>query len=396
VTTRMKRFLSGRTLSAAVAVMATAWLPLQALADASTDVAPATGWASRNGGTKGGAAATSRYMYKVSSASQLLAALKDGGTNPKIVKIYGTVDMAAADNGGPFTSVADQTARNKITIPANTTLIGMGSTATITNAAMFIKRVDNVIIRNLTIVAPCDIEPMWDPNDNGGRWNSRYDALVIDGATHVWIDHNVFTDAPTTDDQAPVVNGQRKQCHDGALDIQHAADFITVSYNVFDQHDKNTLVGSSDSDTADEGHLTVTFNHNAFKNVMERAPRVRFGKVHVYNNYYQGDKANTAYPHNYSIGVGYKAKIVSAANVLDIAGASSCPKVVKNPGTSTKTGAIVDTGSLLNGAALNLSTSCSFSNAVGWTVPYAATPLPAGMVKSTVTSQAGVGKLTVN
>lgn len=376
--------------------LAMAWLPLSAHADASTDSAPGTGWASQSGGTKGGAAATSRYTYKVSSASQLLAALKDGGTNPKIVKIYGTIDMAASDNGGAFTSVADQTARNKVTIPANTTLIGMGSTSTITNAAMFIKRVDNVIIRNLTIVAPCDIEPIWDPNDNGGRWNSRYDALVIDGSTHVWIDHNVFTDAPTTDDKAEVANGQRKQCHDGALDIQHAADYITVSYNVFDQHDKNSLVGSSDSDTGDDGHLRITYNHNVFSNIVERAPRVRFGKVHIYNNYYKGDKANTAYPHNYSIGVGYKSKIISANNVFEITGASSCPKVVKNPGSSSKTGTIVDSGSLLNGSALNLSTSCSFSNSVGWTVPYTATPLPTSSVKSTVTSQAGVGKLTVN
>lgn len=61
-----------------------------------------------------------------------------------------------------------------------------------------------------------------------------------------------------------------------------------------------------------------------------------------------------------------------------------------------KTGAILDSGSQLNGSALNVATACSFTSSVGWTVPYGHTPLPTGSVKSAVTSQAGVGKLSVN
>jgi len=37
----------------------------------------------------------------------------------------------------------------------------------------------------------------------------------------------------------------------------------------------------------------VTFHHNRFSNVTERAPRVRFGRVHVFNNYYEGDRSRT-------------------------------------------------------------------------------------------------------
>ena len=327
----------------------------------------------------------------------MLAAIKAQGSAPKIIKLYGTIDMTSADNGGPFTSTSDQALRNAIRLTSNTTLIGIGSDVQFVNARIMIKGVENVIVRNLTIVNPCDINPVWDPNDgSSGNWNSAYDGVVIDGAKRVWIDHNVFTDAPLTDDKLPVVNGKTKQCHDGALDVKNGSDYVTVSNNRFELHQKNILIGSSDSTTSDDGHLTVTFHHNHFLNVSERSPRVRFGKVHLYNNYYEGARTGGIYPHLYSIGVGYKAKIISQNNAFDIAGANSCSNIVKNPGSSSYTGAIDDIGSLLNGSPLNMASNCSFSSAVGWTLPYNATLLPTTEVKQAVQSNAGVGKLTVN
>jgi pectate lyase len=123
---------------------------------------------------------------------------------------------------------------------------------------------------------------------------------------------------------------------------------------------------------------------------------VRFGSVHVYNNYYEGSKSHPVYAHQYSIGVAYKAKIISENNAFDIQGANGCNSVLKNPGSSSKTGAIKDSGSLLNGAALDL-TPCSFSNAVGWTVPYAYAKalLPAASVMASVKASAGSGRLSV-
>ncbi len=154
-----------------------------ALADNSTDVAPKDGWASQGGGTTGGSAASSKYISKVSSASQLKSALSLGGTNPKIIKIYGTIDMAAADNGGAFTDHDDQAARGLIVVPSNTTLIGAGADAKIVNASISIKKVENVILRNLTIVSPCDVEPVWSSSE--GRWNSEFDSVVIYSAKRV-------------------------------------------------------------------------------------------------------------------------------------------------------------------------------------------------------------------
>ncbi|NHZ35255.1 pectate lyase [Massilia sp. CCM 8692] len=320
--------------------------------------------------------------------------LKNTGGKPTQVKIYGTIDMAA---DGPFKNATDQGVRSLISLPSNTTLIGVGADAGIVNGRIMIKGVDNVIVRNLTIANPCDIAPVWDPKDTStGNWNSRYDGLNVDQATHVWIDHNTFTDAPRTDDQFPKENGKLKQCHDGSLDIKNGADYVTVSNNVFKLHEKNTLVGSSDSTTSDDGHLTVTFHGNLYHDITGRSPRVRFGKVHVYNNYYQGDRDAKLYPHHYSIGVGYKAKIVSQHNAFDIIGAKECGDVVEASGSSGKTGAIVDSGSLLNGVALGLGgESCKFSTAVGWTLPYTPVVLDASKVRESVLRNAGAGKLSV-
>jgi pectate lyase len=257
--------------------------------------------------------------------------------------------------------------------------------------------VQNVIVRNLTIQNPCSAYPVWDPNDgSSGNWNSQYDGININASRNVWIDHNVFTDAPVTDDTLAVENGKVKQCHDGALDVKNGSDYVTVSNNRFELHQKNNLIGSSDSTTSDDGHLTITFHNNHFQNVAERGPRVRFGKVHLYNNFFEGSKSHPVYAHKYSIGVAYKAKIISQNNAFEIVGASSCPNVVTNPGSSSMTGAITDAGSLLNGASLNLSSACSFSNQVGWTLPYSVTPLDAASVKASVVGNAGTGKLTVN
>ncbi|MBT0571499.1 hypothetical protein KIK84_14315 [Curvibacter sp. CHRR-16] len=364
-------------------------------ADATRETAPAGGWASQNGGTTGGSTAATADVYLVSTPTALLAALSNAGSRAKIVRISGTIDMTSSDNGGAFTSHSDQNVRSKIAVPSNTTIIGVGSNATIKNATINIDSVSNVIVRNLTIINPCDVAPVWDPDDGDtGNWNSEFDGLVVSNSKNVWIDHNVFTDKPLTDDKLEKGNGKIKQCHDGALDVKKGSDYVTISYNVFDSHEKNNLIGHSDSNTSDDGHLTVTFNHNYFTNVAERAPRVRFGKVHVYSNYFVGDRSASVYAYQYSIGPAYKAKIYAEQNAFQITGGSTCAHVIKSPGGSSNAGAFSDTGSLLNGSALDMS-ACSFSKP-SWTIPYKYTPTAAANVATTVPANAGVGKITVN
>ena len=290
----------------------------------------------------------------------------------------------------PFTSSADQSSRGAIRLKSNTTLIGGTSNSGFVNGHVIVSGVSQIIIRNLKIVAPCDVGPVWDPLDGSlGNWNSAFDAIGVSGSDHVWVDHNSFTDTPMTDNFLPIENGRPKQCHDGALDITNASDYVTVSYNVFGQHDKTNLIGGSDGASADEGKLRVTFSNNVYRDIASRAPRVRFGQVHLFNNYSTGARSAPVYAHSYSVGVGNASKILSNNNVFEVAGAGACADVVKNFATSIA-GAFKDSGSVLNGAALG---TCTVPNGVTWTPPYAYSPRPIGMVKLNALSQAGGGKL---
>ena len=80
------------------------------------------------------------------------------------------------------------------------------------------------------------------------------------------------------------------------------------------------MIGNSDSKITDEGKLNVTLHHNYFHNLVQRIPRVRFGKVHVYNNYYQSDNKNKKYGYFYSLGIGKNSKIYAENNVIEIEG----------------------------------------------------------------------------
>ncbi|HEY5798978.1 MAG TPA: Ig-like domain-containing protein, partial [Burkholderiaceae bacterium] len=320
--------------------------------------------------------------------AQLLAALA-APAPARIVRVAATIDMS---EGRAFIDSADQARRSIVKLPSNTTLLGVTAGAGFINGSLSINGVSQVVVRNLALRNPCDVGPVWDPKDGPkGNWNSLFDAITVSASRHIWIDHNSFTDAPITDDTLPEENGMLKQCHDGALDINQASDFVSVTYNRFSLHQKNTLVGSGDRATGDDGHLRVTFKANLFEHVSERAPRVRFGQVHLLNNYHVGDRKHPAYHYGYSVGVGKQSHIVGDANAYDIAGVGTCAQVVRDPGSSP--GTFQDTGSLLNGRPLK---DCPYGGDVGWKVPYAYAALPAQQVREHVLANAGPRALAMD
>jgi pectate lyase len=390
------------------------------------------GWASHTTGTKGGAAADSANIFTVTKRSELIKALGgNNGTNaanatPKIIYIKGTIDMNVDDNDNPVgmeyykdaaydlnaylaaydpavwgrTSVPSgplETARAasetnqgnkiKINVGSNTTLVGLpGSNAKVLGGNLMVQNVDNVIIRNIDFQNAFDYFPQWDPTDGeSGNWNSAFDNITVKGSTHIWIDHNTFSDGSQPDDRSHTYFGRKYQMHDGNLDITNASDLVTVSYNYFHDHDKTTLVGGSDSFTGDTGKERITFHHNYYQNAGQRAPRVRYGQVHIYNNFYEGSFSHPTYPYLYSIGVGYESQIYAQNNYFVQDAGTPAQALIQVSGGNKFT----DKGSILNGAEVNIAASSGGLSDVSWN-PTLFTSMDATKdVPEKVTTQAG-------
>lgn len=330
---------------------------------------PNDGWAAFGAGTTGGSLADLSQVYVVTNRAELIAALNNGVPSstspsnpsdlPKIIYVDGTIDMNVDDNNQPLTcedyyqngytleaflatydpavwgrvapsgpledarlaSRNVQQARVRIRIGSNTTIVGLDKHATIRGGWFDIRgstslNRTNIILRNLTFEDTYDCSPEWSPTDGElGSWNALYDSISLRNSDHVWVDHNTFVDRETADDKLPHYFGVLYQVHDGLLDITNASDFVTVSWNRFENHDKVMLIGSSDSASADRGKLSVTLHHNLFEDVGQRAPRVRFGKVHVYNNYYKIEDADR---YVYSWGAGIESATYAQNNFFQV------------------------------------------------------------------------------
>ncbi|MFH9672571.1 polysaccharide lyase family 1 protein [Streptomyces sp. NPDC017405] len=367
------------------------------------------GWAASGTGTTGGAKADSAHTFTVSTRAQLVHALGSAAdTTPRIIKIKGTIDANADDSGKKLTC-ADYAAgtgyslpaylkaydpavygRSKLPsgtqekaraaaqakqaknivfkVPANTTIVGVpGTGAGITGGMLQIQNVDNVIVRNLAFSATEDCFPQWDPTDgDDGNWNSDYDAVSLRGASHVWADHNTFTDAPHLDKANPKYYGREYQIHDGALDITKGSDLVTVERNRFTDHDKTMLIGSSDKDST--GRLRVSIHHNVWKGIVQRAPLTRIGQVHIYNNWYDTTPVD-GYAPAYSINSRANAQVVAESNYWTVPSGGKVAKLLSGDGT----GAVAGGGNLVNGtatdlvAAYNAASSKKIKTTVNWT-----------------------------
>ncbi|NPC92277.1 pectate lyase [Bacillus sp. WMMC1349] len=398
------------------------------------------GWGAYGEGTTGGAAASSHHVYTVENRKQLVDALgghnNQNGNNstPKIIYIKGTIDLNVDDHNKSLSyddykdpaynfdqyiktydpkkwgkkepagkleearsrSQKKQKERVIMNVGSNTTIIGLNHDAKIVGGGFHLKKAENVIIRNIEFQDAYDYFPAWDPTDGKkGNWNSEYDNLLIETSKHIWVDHCTFNDGNHPDEKAGTYFGREFQHHDGLLDIKKQSDFITVSYNVFSDHSKNTIIGSSDKYTADQGHLRVTFHHNMYSNIKERAPRVRFGMVHMYNNYFKSTKKS----YNYSWGIGFSSKIYAESNYFDLPKGTKPDKIIN----VFKGNALYERDTLLNdqtGVAkidvvnmYNRAHHASIKPSVGWKPVLYGNISPVEKVPEIVQKQAGAGKL---
>ncbi|TCO07460.1 pectate lyase family protein [Natronoflexus pectinivorans] len=229
------------------------------------------GFASVGHGTTGGAGGD---VVVVNNEADLIHYMQH--QDPYIILIDGTITLGPGNHHSP--------SDNMHSIAPNKTLFGLEG-ATIKGGGFNIRGTrnngvgevtrSNIIIRNLTFEGP-----------------SPDDFINIEwGASHVWIDHNTF-------------NGPN---NDGIVDVKRESSFITISWNIINTNHKTMLLGHDDSHHHDRGFLKVTYHHNYIYNSQSRHPRMRYGRAHLFNNYFKeiGD---------YVMGPGIEAEIVSENN----------------------------------------------------------------------------------
>jgi pectate lyase len=299
------------------------------------------GWAAVDGATTGGACGPT---VTVTSLAQLQAEANKKGTAETILV------------NGLFTGSGEVTVRD------NKTILGVGANSGLVGIGLSIEHLHpaNVIVRNL------NISKVTAASGDG-------DAIHIQDADHVWIDHNSLS--------SDLDHGV--DYYDGLLDITHASDYITVSWNHNFNHIKNVLLGHDDDNASeDTGHLRVTYHHNWFDATKERNPRVRFGDpVHIYDNYYLNIDGDASY---YGIASTMNAGVLAENNVFEnVTQACWSASGYADSGP----GRLVARGNLLVNSG-----PCETNGTVA-AIPYSYHLDDASSVRSIVTAGAGAGHL---
>ncbi|KAJ0940963.1 putative pectate lyase [Helianthus annuus] len=158
------------------------------------------------------------------------------------------------------------------------TIDGRGQRIKLTHNGIRLKECEHVIICNLEFE---------------GGIGDEIDAIEIKpNSKHIWIDRCSL-----------------KDYKDGLIDITHQSTFITISRCHFSNQDKVMLIGASPLHIGDRC-IFVTIHHCFFDGTRQRHPRVRFAKVHLYNNY-------TSDWGIYAVCASVEAEIYSQCNIYE-------------------------------------------------------------------------------
>jgi pectate lyase len=286
----------------------------------------ADGFATYTGAVTGGAGGPT---VTVSNLTDLSAAIVDDV--PRVVQVSGTINLGSSN----------------VRFGSNKTIVGLGTNSGFIGNLKGVSET-NVIIQNLNFT---------NPNVVGDG-----DGLTMEGCTHVWIDHCAFVD-----------------CGDGSLDIKRGSDLVTVSWSKFSYtfnsgHNFVNLIGHSDGNASqDSGKLRITWHHNWWSTgCVERMPRVRFGRMHMYNNYFN------APGNNYCIRASIQSETLAESNYFE--------NVDEPFNYYDPVGKIRE----LNNVFVNV-TNLIAANDTVFSPPYAYSPDPAANVKSLVMAGAGTG-----
>jgi pectate lyase len=247
-------------------------------------------------GSGGAQSCSSELVGWASESGDLVSSTTGGGdTTPVVPTTLEELETYASDDQPRVIHIEGVWELNgRLNVASNKTLLGIGTDAELRGGVRIRGYddafIENVIIRNLNI--------------NGATTDVDGDAMQIYFAHHVWIDHCEFFDGV-----------------DANLDVVHGSNWVTISWTKFrytsaapdPEHKFSNLIGHSDNNASeDDGRLKVTLHHNWWaEGVTERMPRVRFGEVHSFNNYF------ASAGNNYCIRAGRNGHVLSEGNFFD-------------------------------------------------------------------------------
>ncbi|MEV5343781.1 pectate lyase [Streptomyces sp. NPDC052676] len=222
----------------------------------------ATGFATQNGGTTGGAGGQTVRATTGTAIHQALCSRASSST-PITIEVEGTINHA---NTSKVSGASCSTAAGVIELKqiSNVTIVGVGGGAVFDQVGIHIRESKNIIIQNVTVR---NVKKSGSPTSNGG------DAIGMESnVRNVWVDHVTLE-----------ASGGESEGYDGLFDMKDNTQYVTLSYSILRNSGRGGLIGSSESDVSN-GY--VTFHHNKYENIDSRAPLLRGGIAHMYNNHY--------------------------------------------------------------------------------------------------------------
>ncbi|WP_166218335.1 CBM35 domain-containing protein [Microbulbifer sp. SH-1] len=230
---------------------------------AAADVsAQATGFATQNGGTTGGAGGNVVYATTGTQIHQALCNRASSST-PIIIHVEGTINHGNTSKvSGSSCNTADGVIELKEI--SNVSLIGVGNGALFDQLGIHIRSSSNIILQNLHVR---NVKKSGSPTSNGG------DAIGMESnVSNVWADHLTLE-----------ASGGESEGYDALFDMKADTKYVTLSYSILRNSGRGGLVGSSDSDL---NNGPVTFHNNLYQNIDSRTPLLRGATAHAYNNHY--------------------------------------------------------------------------------------------------------------
>ncbi|TQE32690.1 pectate lyase [Streptomyces ipomoeae] len=259
----MKRPVALRLHAAlATVALAAATGAVLSMPEASAATGGVTGYATQNGGTTGGAGG---QTVRATTGTAIHAALcgRASSSTPITIQVEGTINHG---NTSKVSGASCNTAAGVIELKeiSNVTIIGVGSGAVFDQLGIHIRDSRNIIIQNVTVR---NVKKSGSPTSNGG------DAIGMErNVRNVWVDHVTLE-----------ASGGESEGFDGLFDMKDNTQYVTLSYSTLRNSGRGGLVGSSESDLSNG---FITYHHNLYENIDSRAPLLRGGTAHMYNNHY--------------------------------------------------------------------------------------------------------------